>query len=292
MKFLLLAALSALLAAPALSAQTATPTTPVVARYAPPKNSTTLHSTFVDWDALPPAPTAVGQVRQVFDNPTPDLDKLEVHITTLNPGQQSHPIHRHPWEEMLLVKEGAFEVSINGATHHAGPGSLVFLASNDPHNARNVGSTPATYYVINFVTSIASSPAAADAPSAATQALPGKLASTVFDCNSLTPTATPTGSRVSVVSSPTLTFPMLESHITTLNPGQQTAPDMIDTNDEFVVIKSGQVEVIVNGISSRMQAGSVMYWAPSDKRGLRNIGATPASYQVIRITPPKPAATH
>jgi len=34
------------------------------------------------------------------------MDKIELHITTLNPGEESHPVHRHPWEEMLLVKDG------------------------------------------------------------------------------------------------------------------------------------------------------------------------------------------
>jgi glyoxylate utilization-related uncharacterized protein len=62
-----------------------------------------------------------------------------------------------------------------------------------------------------------------------------------------------------------------ESHITTLNVGQQTATNIIDSNDEIVVIKSGHVEVTVNGIASRMNEGSLLYWAPNDKRTLRNI---------------------
>jgi quercetin dioxygenase-like cupin family protein len=266
---------------------------PVVNTYAPPKNSTILATTFVDWDSLTPNPTAVGQVRSVFDNPTVAMDKLEVHITTLNPGMESHPVHRHPWEEMLLVKDGDFEVSVNGIKHHAGPGSLVFLAANDPHNAKNIGSKPGTYYVINFVTDL-SHPADAPTPvqSAAERAVPGKLASGVYDCNAQPSTPTPTGSRIVCVNSPTLTFLALESHITTLNPGQSTAPNIIDSNDEIVVIKSGQVEITVNGIASRMNAGSLLYWAPNDKRTLRNVGPTPASYQVIRVTSaksPKPA---
>jgi quercetin dioxygenase-like cupin family protein len=68
---------------------------------------------------------------------------------------------------------------------------------------------------------------------------------------------------------------------------------MIDPNDELVVIKSGQLEITVNGIASRMSAGSLLYWAPDDKRSLRNIGSTPASYQVFRVTSarsPKPPA--
>ena len=283
MKPLLLTLLFAPLAL--ASAQTA-----VLNPYAPPKDPTILASTFVDWDSLTAKPTPTGEVRQVFDNPTRTLDKLEVHVTTLNPGMQSHPVHRHSWEEILLVTQGNFEVSINGRKHHAGPGSMVFFAANDPHNATNVGLTPATYYVINFVSDLSHNESA---KSAAERAVPGKLASTVIDCNALPQTPTPTGSRVSVLSSPTLTFLTLESHITTLNAGQSTAADMIDHNDEFVLIKSGSVEVKVNGVSSRMHAGSVLFWAADDKRSLRNLGATPASYQVIRVTTaksPKPPA--
>jgi quercetin dioxygenase-like cupin family protein len=256
--------------------------------YVPPRQSTVLATTFVDWNSLAPSPTSAGQVRHVFDNPTVAMDKLEVHITTLNPGMESHPIHRHPWEEILLIKDGDFELSINGRKQHAGPGAMVFLASNDPHNARNVGSRPATYYVLNFVTDLSHS---ASAKSAAEQAVTGKLASSVIDCNRLP--STPSGSRVVCVNSPTLTFLALESHITTLNVGQQTATNIIDSNDEIVVIKSGQVEVTVNGIASRMNEGSLLYWAPNDKRTLRNIGSTPTSYQVIRVTSaksPKPIA--
>jgi glyoxylate utilization-related uncharacterized protein len=97
---------------------------------------------------------------------------------------------------------------------------------------------------------------------------------------------------VVVVNSPTLTFNQLESHISTLNPGQHTGADMVDPGDEFVVIKSGTVEITINGVASRMNAGSFAYWAPNDKRSLRNLGTKPASYQVIRVLSdksPKPA---
>jgi quercetin dioxygenase-like cupin family protein len=255
-----------------------------VSPYTPPKESGVLATTYVDWDSLIPTKTPKGQMRHVFDNATVAMDKVELHITTLNPGEESHPVHRHPWEEMLLVKDGDFEVSLNGRKEHAGPGDLVFLAANDPHNARNTGKQPATYYVINFVTDLSH---ADSAKPAAEQAIPGKLASSVLHCNQMPSVPTPSGSRIVCVNSPTLTFLALESHITTLNPGQQTARDIIDPNDEIVVIKSGQVEVTVNGIASRMNEGSLMYWAPNDKRTLRNIGTTPTSYQVIRVTSAK-----
>jgi quercetin dioxygenase-like cupin family protein len=266
------------------------PAQPVAVVYEPPKQSTVLATTFVDWDSLTTRPTAAGLTRPVFDNPTVAMDKLEVHITTLNPGMESHPPHRHPWEEMLLVKDGDFEVSLNGRKQRAGPGALVFLASNDAHNARNVGSKPGTYYVINFVTDLSHSTSGMPA---AEQAVPGKLASSVIDCNSQPSKPTAAGSAIVCVNSPTLTFLALESHITTLNPGKQTAVDIIDSNDEIVIVKSGQVEVTVNGIASRMNEGSLLYWAPNVKRTLRNVGSVPTSYQVFRVTSaksPKPPA--
>lgn len=273
MKFLLTAALLCPILAAAQQ--------PVVNNYAPPKNSTVLTTTFVDWDSLLAHDTIVGQSRQVFDNPTTTVDKFEVHITTLNPGKISHPVHHHPWEELLLIKDGDFEVSINGKPHHAGAGALVFFASNDPHNAKNVGSTPGTYYVINFVSDLGHD---SNARPAAQQNLPGKLASGVYDPATMPRTPTTTGRRVVVVNSPTLTFQALESHITTLNSGQISGPDIIDHNDEFAVIQSGDVEITVEGVSSRMHAGSVLFWSPNVKRTIRNIGTTPASYQVFRVT--------
>jgi quercetin dioxygenase-like cupin family protein len=257
---------------------------PVAGTYQPPTHLNQLGTTFVAWDSLAARATRVGQSRAVFDNPTPTLEKFEMHVTTLLPKMQSHPVHQHPWEEMLLVKEGNVEVSINGQPHRAGPGCLIFFASHDPHNLTNVGDTPATYYVINFCTDLVHT--VADKP-ASEQAVPGKLPSSVIDCDSLKATTTATGSRVSVVDSPTLTFVRLSSHITTLNAGQSTASDIIDSGDELFVLKSGQLEATVNGITCRINEGSFFYCAPNDKRTFRNIGTTPAAYHVIKVVSAK-----
>ena len=107
-------------------------------------------STVFDWDKLEVRTTATGSVRSVVRAPTPTLDQLEMHITTLNPGQVSHAPHQHPEEELLIVKEGQVETLQNGVATRCGPGSIIFHASNDLHNIRNVGSTPATYHVIQW----------------------------------------------------------------------------------------------------------------------------------------------
>jgi quercetin dioxygenase-like cupin family protein len=57
------------------------------------------------------------------------------------------------------VKEGLIEVTINGVTQRAGPGSIFFYASNDEHGMKNVGTTAATYHVVRIVTAATPPPA-------------------------------------------------------------------------------------------------------------------------------------
>jgi quercetin dioxygenase-like cupin family protein len=109
-----------------------------------------LPSTMFEWSALAPQPNRTGEVRRVVQKPTATLDELEIHITTLKAGEESHPPHQHANEEILIVKEGQVEALVNGELKRGGPGSLIFQASNQLHNIRNVGTTPATYHVINW----------------------------------------------------------------------------------------------------------------------------------------------
>jgi quercetin dioxygenase-like cupin family protein len=107
-------------------------------------------STIFDWNELKPEATKVGMVRRVVQKPTATLDELEMHITTLNAGVSSHEPHKHPDEELLIVKEGTVEALVNGQMRRVGPGSVIFQASNQMHTIKNVGDGPATYHVIRW----------------------------------------------------------------------------------------------------------------------------------------------
>lgn len=109
-----------------------------------------MDSTVWDWNSFTAQPTKVGAVRRVVQAPTATLDELEMHITTLNPGASPHEPHKHPDEELIVIKEGTVESLVNGQLRRVGPGSVVFQAANQLHSIRNVGDTPATYHVIKW----------------------------------------------------------------------------------------------------------------------------------------------
>src|SRR5690349_15345773 len=83
-----------------------------------------------DWESLAARPTAVCYSRPIVDQPTAALDQLEMHYTSLHFGKLSHAAHQHPDEELIIVKEGIVESIVNGESRRAGPGSVIFQASN------------------------------------------------------------------------------------------------------------------------------------------------------------------
>jgi quercetin dioxygenase-like cupin family protein len=109
-----------------------------------------LGSRVFDWNDFTAQPNKTGSSRKVVQQATATLDELEIHITTLNPGETPHAPHKHPDEELLIVKEGTVESLVNGELKRVGPGSVIFQAANQMHAIRNVGNTPATYHVIKW----------------------------------------------------------------------------------------------------------------------------------------------
>ncbi|MGB6725137.1 MAG: cupin domain-containing protein [Terracidiphilus sp.] len=102
------------------------------------------------WDDLKPEKSPVGAHASICDQPTATVDQLEMHVGMLNPGEMSHPPHRHVNEELIILKEGTCETLSNGEWVRVEAGSVVFNASNSLHGFRNVGQWPAIYHVINW----------------------------------------------------------------------------------------------------------------------------------------------
>lgn len=138
----------------ALTAVAAAPVAASAEPFAAAADPSVMGSSVFDWNSIPAKPTAYGTVRSFFSSPTATLKNLELHVTTLNPGQMPHPPHRHPNEEMIILHQGTVETLSNGVWKRLGVGSVIFNGSNQLHGLKNVGTEPAIYHVINFQSSI------------------------------------------------------------------------------------------------------------------------------------------
>jgi quercetin dioxygenase-like cupin family protein len=113
---------------------------------------TELPSIAFDHSSIAVVKNKVGEKRQFCDAPTKTLEELEIHESTLNPGEMAHPPHQHPEEELTVVRQGTVEVLVNGEVKRVGPGSVVFQAANTLHSIKNVGTDVAIYHAIKWRT--------------------------------------------------------------------------------------------------------------------------------------------
>jgi mannose-6-phosphate isomerase-like protein (cupin superfamily) len=107
-----------------------------------------LPSTTYPFSELPMKTANGAEIRPVLKGKLATAESLEVHETTLPPGGMPHAAHHHVHSEMWLIREGTVELTINGTSHVMGPGSVGFVHSNDEHGIKNVGTKPATYFVV------------------------------------------------------------------------------------------------------------------------------------------------
>jgi mannose-6-phosphate isomerase-like protein (cupin superfamily) len=143
------AILPAALLAESLAAQNSAPPAPPAA--APPPmaaNIPLIASGGYPFDKMPLTRTAASDMRAIFKGLLATGEHVEVHETTLPAGGAPHPPHHHLHSEMWLVREGTLEITISGTATDIGPGSAGFVASNEVHGIKNVGTTPATYFVV------------------------------------------------------------------------------------------------------------------------------------------------
>lgn len=91
-----------------------------------------------------------GWSRQIMHGTLPTGEYVAAHQTMLPPGQMPHPPHQHRDSEFVMIREGQLMFYNEGKPEPAGPGDVIYTASMKMHGMKNVGTTPAMYFVVEI----------------------------------------------------------------------------------------------------------------------------------------------
>jgi mannose-6-phosphate isomerase-like protein (cupin superfamily) len=109
-----------------------------------------MKTTHFKYAEIPVTTNGKNKQRRMFTSKTHTGFKIESHQSEIAPGEVNHPPHQHLREEMMLIREGTMELTIAGKPYRLGPGDVGVIGSNEMHNAKNVGTVNATYFIVNI----------------------------------------------------------------------------------------------------------------------------------------------
>jgi (S)-ureidoglycine aminohydrolase len=225
------------------------------------------------WQELFETRSLQGMDKSFLVGSTPVFRNIEVHATSLfTRNKVSSSEDKYPgYEELIIVKEGVLDFILNGKRTLVEEGGVILVCPDDKYVIINNFDKPAIWYTFRWY-----------AKSFPPEERLNKK-SAVFQWDELTFLPSENGGRRNVLQRPTAHLSELEIHVTTLKAGLPSHPAHTHPDDEFILVKKGNVEMSVSGKPIDAGAGSLYFLKGEDPHGIRNIGDTACEYYAIRM---------
>lgn len=215
------------------------------------------------WSELPVESKKTGERRHILKGSTTHLHAFEIHATTLDPNLAPHPGHVHEnQEEMVIVKEGDLEVTIEGKKDTLGPGSIALILPRDFHAFHNASGKSTTYYVLKY-----------------TSKYPMNLergqqagGSFVVHWEELAFREHGKGGRRDFFDRPTAMADDFEMHVTNLNENTESHPPHTHDVEEIILMIKGDISMHIDGKTHAATTGDLVFLDSQVPHAPTNIG--------------------
>lgn len=220
-----------------------------------------INSGLYRWSELPVRQSNEREARKILEGTSTYFDFFEIHATTQYKGAIPSPSHaQEDIEELIIVKEGLMQFTMNGVVKDLGPGSAILIPPHADQGLKNIGDGPLTYYVIMFRSK---SPMDLDRSEASGGPLLISGDSVPFIKNSK-------GGRWNYFERPTAMCEFFHVHATRLDQAGPSIPPHQHPESELFIILEGETELTIDGQKYSGEAGDLYYVKPGQVHGMSN----------------------
>lgn len=226
-------------------------------------------SQVIHWDSLE-AKTENGRTRRLLtEGTTTHLKYFRVHATTVEAGKMPNPAHPNKdADELHIIKEGKVEYTIGDKTKVVEAGGVAVILSDEIHGLKNVGTTPATYYVFRFQSKI---PTDIERGKIAGGSILMNAADSLFKTHDK-------GGRRNFYNRATTQFSVFEMHTTTLNAGLESHQPHTHITEEALLITKGTVTMVIDCKIYQAKAGDLVILGSNVPHALINTTGAQCEY--------------
>ncbi len=213
--------------------------------------------------------TDSGEKRQFIDGETTHLSNFEIHTTMLEPGKAPHGSQIHTdTEEIVFVKDGEIEVTLNNEKKVLGAGSVVLIMPGDEHGIENISKSQATYYIIKYKSKMAMD----------TERGKTSGGSMMLDWNTIKFQPHDRGGVRKFFDRKSAMSERIEMHATTLNPGIKSHEPHTHKPAEILIMVDGTTEEEIDGKIYKGEVGDIYFLGSNSSHAIRNTGKKPCTY--------------
>jgi (S)-ureidoglycine aminohydrolase len=217
----------------------------------------------------------VGNIerRQVLNGSTLDLSALEIHTSTLLPGETNHPLKASAdAEELIIIKEGTVKATVEDSTKTLGAGGLILLIAGDKQSMTNTSDKPATYFVLVYKSK--------DGLNAARAKTGG--GSFMKDWKDYVTLQTDKGQSRPIFDRPSSMFKRFDVHATSLKPGVASHPPHTHRAEEIILMIEGNGEMQLGDTFHQTEPGDVVLVNSMLPHAIKNKSNKMISYFAIQ----------
>ncbi len=208
-----------------------------------------------------------SEEKKLFGGETRSLSKANFQLGRLGKEEGVRNLHHPTHEQILIVKEGSIEVSLEKETKIVGPNSVAFLLPDEKGSIRATTPT-ASYYRMVYIAK------------SKTDVKRGEEegGSSIIDFEELSYRRHVRGGVRNFFRRSTAMCPYYEMHVTNLNPGIKSHEPHVHSATEIILMINGETEMEIGNELFRGKKGDVYFIGSDVPHAIKNIGDKQCQY--------------